>query len=419
MAGALEGVRILDLSSVGMGPLATQLLGDMGADVIKVESSSGDVFRHVTPRRHPGMSHAHLNFNRNKRSVVIDLKSAEGRRQLLALLEDTDVLVSNMRAPAMRRLRLDYASLAERFPRLIHCACYGYSERGPYAGRAAIDDTIQAISGLAWLQGDAGKSAPAYVKSVVADKVVGLYVANAIACALYARERTGAGQAIEVPMFECMVGFMAPEHLAGLTFVPPEGPAGYTRLLNEYRRPFRTLDGYMSVVPYTDAQWQRFFELVGHPEMATDSRYRTLTQRSRHFPQLYAFVETMLTQRTTAGWTQLLAEADIPFAAVNSLADLLSDPHLLATEFWHTYEHPTEGRLIRAGIPVHFSRTPGEVRRHPPGLGEHTAEVLNEIEMRTVLPDAANASAATSRRDDHGDDADPRQLTKRKHRKHL
>jgi crotonobetainyl-CoA:carnitine CoA-transferase CaiB-like acyl-CoA transferase len=380
MAGALDKVRVLDLTSVGMGPLATQMLGDMGADVIKAESSSGDVFRQVTPQRHPGMSHAHLNFNRNKRSVVIDAKSEEGHRQLFTLLEETDVLVSNMRAPAMRRLGLDYASLEKRFPRLIHCACYGYSERGSYAGRAAIDDTIQAISGLAWLQGDAGQNAPAYVKSVVADKIVGLYVANAIVCALYARERTGAGQAIEVPMFECMVAFMAPEHLAGLTFVPPEGPAGYTRLLNEYRRPFRTLDGYMSVVPYTDAQWQRFFVLAGHPGMAMDKRYQTLTQRSRHFPELYRFVERLLTQRTTADWTELLLEADIPFAPVNSFEDLLNDPHLVAAQFWRTTDHPTEGRIIQAGIPVHFSRTPGELRRHPPGLGEHTREVLKEIE---------------------------------------
>ena len=379
MAGALSDVRILDLTSVGMGPFATQILGDMGADVIKVESSAGDVFRHVTPQRHPAMSHAHLNFNRNKRSIVVDAKGEEGRQQLLALLEKADVLVSNMRAPAMRRLSLDYASLEQRFPRLIHCACYGYSELGPYAGRAAIDDTIQAISGLAWIQGDAGKSAPAYVKSVIADKVVGLYVANAITCALFARERTGMGQAIEVPMFECMVAFMAPEHLAGLTFVPPEGSAGYTRLLNEFRRPFRTLDGYLSVVPYTDAQWQRFFALTGSQEMASDPRYLTLTQRSRYFPELYSFVEMSLARHTTREWTDWLAKADIPFAAVNSFEDLINDPHLAATQFWHTSDHPTEGRIVQPGIPVNFSRTPGEIRRHSPGLGEHTEEILRTV----------------------------------------
>lgn len=377
MPGPLHGIRVIDMTSVGMGPMATQMLGDMGADVIKVESAEGDVFRHATPQRHEGMSHAHLNLNRNKRSAVIDAKTAAGREQLLALIATADVFISNMRAPAMRRLGLDYGTLQPRFPTLIYCACYGYSEQGPYAGRAAIDDTIQAASGMAWLQGGAGAGAPRYVNSVVADKVVALYVAHAVACALFARERGAGGQAIEVPMFECMVSFLAPEHLAGLTFVPPQGPAGYARLLNEYRRPVRTLDGYMSVVPYTDAQWQRFFALTGHPEMAEDTRYRTLRSRSLHFPQLYQYVEKVLASRTTAQWMQALETADIPFAPVNDFNALLADPHLHATGFWHTSEHPTEGPLIQAGLPVRFSHTLGEIRRHAPGLGEHTEEILN------------------------------------------
>lgn len=377
MPGPLHGIRIIDMTSVGMGPMATQMLGDMGADVIKVESAEGDVFRHVTPQRHAGMSHTHLNLNRNKRSAVIDAKTAEGRAQLLELIASADVFISNMRAPAMRRLGLDYASLQPRFPELVYCACYGYSEQGPYAGRAAIDDTIQAASGMAWLQGAAGAEAPRYVNSVVADKVVALYVSNAVACALLARERGAGGQAIEVPMFECMVSFLAPEHLAGLTFVPPQGPAGYARLLNAYRRPFRTSDGYMSVVPYTTAQWQRFFALTGHPELAQDPRYLTLHSRSWHFPALYQYVESALGERSTAQWMQLLETADIPCAPVNDFESLLADPHLRATGFWHESEHPTEGRLIQAGLPVRFSRTPAEIRRHPPGLGEHTAEILD------------------------------------------
>ena len=187
MPGPLNGIRIIDMTSVGMGPMATQMLGDMGADVIKIESAEGDVFRHVTPQRHNAMSHTHLNLNRNKRSVVIDAKSADGRQRLDALIGGADVFISNMRAPAMRRLGLDYATLEKRFPGLIYCACYGYSEQGPYAGRAAIDDTIQAASGMAWLQGGAGAQAPRYVNSVIADKVVALYVANAVTSALLAR----------------------------------------------------------------------------------------------------------------------------------------------------------------------------------------------------------------------------------------
>lgn len=376
MSGALDGVRIVDLTSVGMGPMATQLLGDYGADVIKVESADGDVFRHVTPQRHHGMSHAYLNLNRNKRSVVLDAKSDAGRRDLMKLLETADVFISNMRAPALRRLGLAAEVLTARFPRLIHCTCYGYSERGPYAGRAAVDDTIQAASGVAWLQGDAGNADPQYVKTVMADKVVALYVANAITTALYEREKSGTGQAIEVPMFECMVSFLAVEHLAGKSFEPPEGPTGYTRLLNEFRRPFRTLDGYIGVVPYTDGQWKRFFELAGEPAMTADPRYATAPARSKHFPQLYEFVETILARRSTADWLALLDAADIPFAPVQSLDQLLDDPHLKAVGFWQRVEHPTEGALVQAGLPVHFSKTPASVRRHAPGLGEHTAELL-------------------------------------------
>ncbi|OZI31798.1 CoA transferase [Bordetella genomosp. 10] len=379
MPGPLHGIQVVDMTSVGMGPMATQMLGDMGADVIKVESADGDVFRHVTPQRHAGMSHTHLNLNRNKRSVVIDVKSEPGRRQLDALIAEADVFITNMRAPAVRRLGLDYASLQPRFPNLVYCACYGYSERGPYAGRAAVDDTIQAVSGLAWLQGGTEGQAPRYVNTVAADKVVALYVANAVTSALLARERGAGGQAIEVPMFECMVAFLAPEHLAGLTFVPPEGPAGYARLLNEYRRPFRTRDGYISVVPYTTPQWQRFFALTGHPEMADDPRYRTLNSRSRHFSELYRYVDAVLAERGTAEWLDLLATADIPFAPVNDFEALLADPHLRAVGFWRESEHPTEGLLVQPGLPVSFSATPPDIRRHPPNLGEHTEEILGKI----------------------------------------
>ncbi|CAN5436684.1 CoA transferase [soil metagenome] len=378
MSGALADVRIVDLTGVGMGPMATQLLGDMGADVIKVESAEGDVFRHVTPQRHEAMSHAFLNLNRNKRSIVVDLKDAAQHDDFMALLETADVFVSNMRAAALARLGLDPVSLSARLPRLIHCSCYGYSERGPYAGRAAVDDTIQAASGLAWLQGDAGASAPTYVKSVVADKVVALYVAQAVKAALYSRERNGKGQSVEVPMFECMVSFLSAEHLAGKTFVPAQGPTGYSRLLNAFRRPFRTLDGYLAVVPYTNAQWRRFFALAGDPQLNDDERYATAVSRSRHFPELYAYVETALSSRTTAEWVADLATADMPFAPVNSLDDLIDDEHLKAIGFWRTVEHPTEGTLLQAGMPIHFSGTPSEVTRHAPSLGEHTAELLAE-----------------------------------------
>ena len=376
--GPLHGIRVLDMTGVGMGPMATQMLGDMGAEVIKVESAEGDVFRHVTPQRHAGMSHAFLNLNRNKRSIVLDAKTPEGHAALLALVARADVFVSNTRAPAMRRLGLDYDTLKARHPRLVYCGCYGFSEAGPYAGRPAIDDTIQAASGLAWFQG-VGAEAPRYVNSVAADKAVALYVVSAIAMALYARERSGLGQAIEVPMFECMVSFMAPEHLGGRAFEPAEGPAGYTRLLNPSRRPFRTRDGYMGVVPYTGRQWSRFYALIGKPELDQDPRFATLTDRSRNFPALYAIVEEALGARTNAEWSEALKDADIPFAPVNSMDDLIDDPHLRAIGFWQETEHPTEGRVRTAGIPLRFSATPGSIRRQAPNLGEHTDEILREL----------------------------------------
>jgi len=376
--GPLAGVRVVDMTSIGMGPMATQLLGDMGADVVKIESAAGDVFRHVTPQRHAGMSHAFLNLNRNKRSVVLDAKSELGREAILRLVDRSDVFVSNVRPAALARLGLDDASLRARNPRLITCSCHGYSEHGPYGGRASLDDVIQAASGTAWQQG-VGANAPRYVNAAVADKVCGLYISNAVSMALYARERTGRGQAIEVPMFETMVAFNLFEHLGGLTFVPDEGPAGYTRILNPWRRPYRSLDGYIAVVPYTDAQWMRFFRRVGRADLAADPRFAEATARSRHFAELYRLLEEIVATRTNADWIETLRDEDIPYAPVNTPADLVDDAHLRATGFWHEYDHPTEGRLRMTGIPVRLSETPGSIRRYAPNLGEHTEEVLREI----------------------------------------
>jgi len=383
--GPLEGIRVLDMTGVGMGPYATQNLGDMGADVIKVETADGDVFRHVTPQRHVAMSHAFLNFNRNKRSVVLDAKTAHGREALRRLAARADVFVSNVRPAAMRRLGLDYASVQAMNPRIVYCGCYGYGESGPYAGRAGIDDTVQAASGAAWLQG-IGHEAPRYVNTVMADKVVGLHVSQAIAMALYARERTGRGQAIEVPMFETMVAFLALEHLGGLTYDPPMGQAGYARMLTPFRKPFRTRDGYMGVVPYTDAQWRRFFEIAGRPDLVADPRYATLMSRSRLFDELYKLVEDTLATRTNAEWEAALSDADIPFAPVNSFADLLEDRHLQAIGFWRAAAHPSEGPVRMPDIPVRFSDTPGTIRSLAPRLGEHTREVLREIGMEEAPP---------------------------------
>lgn len=360
--GPLAGVRIVDMTSVGMGPYATQILGDMGATVVKIESPEGDVFRHTAPARHPAMGAAFLNLNRNKRVIRIDLKAEADLATLKALIGAADVFVSNVRPKSLRQLGLDYASLQPANPRLIYCGAYGYSEAGPYAGRPAFDDIIQAQCGLAAFQGANHHDTPQYVNTIIADKVAGLTIAYAIPMALYERERSGAGQAIEVPMFETLVSFIAVEQLAGKTFVPPVGDSGYARVMSPHRRPYRTRDGYIALLPYTTAQWQRFFMLAGCDDLASEPKFSSAVDRSENIDALYAALADIVATRTTAQWLALLSSADIPHAEVATFDDLIDDVHLNATGMIYEYEHPTEGRLRGVGIPTRFSRTPGNIR---------------------------------------------------------
>jgi crotonobetainyl-CoA:carnitine CoA-transferase CaiB-like acyl-CoA transferase len=378
MPGPLTGVRVIDLTSVVMGPYATQILGDMGADVIKVESPEGDVFRHVTPFRNRGMSAAFLNLNRNKRSIALDLKREDERQVLLELIAGADVFLTTVRPQSMRKLGLDYESLRERNPRLIYCGAYGFSEEGPYAGRPAFDDIIQAMCGIASLQGENDSDGPRYVNTIMADKTSGCVVAYAVAMALYERERSGRGQAIEIPMFETMVSFTLIEHLSGATFYPAQGGMGYERVLSEHRRPYRTKDGYIGLMPYTADQWARFFKAAGRPEMAADPRVTDPALRSGKIAELYGLLAEIIAERTTAEWVELLRAADLPLTPVFSPEDLLNDEHLQALGFFRREEHPSEGQTLTIGIPVRFSRTPGDVRRLAPRLNEHRDEILLE-----------------------------------------
>lgn len=382
MPGPLSGVKIIDLTSVGMGPYATQILGDMGADVIKVETAQGDMFRHAAPSVHPGMSAAYLQLNRNKRSIVLDLKLPADLAVLKTLLRDADILVSNIRAQSMRRLGLSYEDLQRDNPRLIYCGVYGFSEAGPYAGKPAFDDIIQAMSGVAGIQGRGAGREPAYVNAVIADKTTGLTAVYAMTMALYEREKSGMGQAIEVPMFETMVSFNLIEHMAGATFSGSGIPMGYERVLSESRKPYRTLDGYIGLLPYTTGQWRRFFELSEHPEHAEQERFMDPAQRAHHIGEMYELLAAIVAQRSTQEWMQLLASADIPMAPVASLEDLLEDPHLQATSFFETHEHPTEGPVTMPGIPVRFSRTPGSIRRLPPNLDQDGTAIRQEAEEK-------------------------------------
>jgi crotonobetainyl-CoA:carnitine CoA-transferase CaiB-like acyl-CoA transferase len=367
--GPLAGIRIVDMTSIGMGPYATQILGDMGADVIKVESPEGDVFRHAAPARNPTMGATFLNLNRNKTFLVLNLKDDKDLQELKTLISSADVFVSNVRPQSLRRLGLDYDSLQVDNPRLIYCGAYGYSEQGPYAGQPAFDDIIQARSGMAQFQG-ANSGAPQYVNTILADKVAGLTVAYAIPMALYEREKSGLGQAIEVPMFETLVSFLSVEQLAGETFVPRLGGPGYARVMSPHRRPYQTRDAHIGLLPYTNGQWSRFFELAGRPELAADPKFADPASRSANIDELYSTLAAIVLTRTTYEWLELLRDADIPHSKVHTLDELFDDEHLRATDMIYEYDHPTEGRLRAIGIPTRFTRTPGNIRSLPMPLGK-------------------------------------------------
>jgi crotonobetainyl-CoA:carnitine CoA-transferase CaiB-like acyl-CoA transferase len=367
--GPLAGIRIVDMTSIGMGPYATQILGDMGADVIKVESPEGDVFRHAAPARNATMGATFLNLNRNKTFLVLNLKDDKDLQELKTLISSADVFVSNVRPQSLRRLGLDYDSLQVDNPRLIYCGAYGYSEQGPYAGQPAFDDIIQARSGMAQFQG-ANSGAPQYVNTILADKVAGLTVAYAIPMALYEREKSGLGQAIEVPMFETLVSFLSVEQLAGETFVPRLGGPGYARVMSPHRRPYQTRDGHIGLLPYTNGQWSRFFELAGRPELAADPKFADPASRSANIDELYSTLAAIVLTRTTYEWLELLRDADIPHSKVHTLDELFDDEHLRATDMIYEYDHPTEGRLRAIGIPTRFTRTPGNIRSLPMPLGK-------------------------------------------------
>ena len=378
--GPLAGIRIVDLTVNVLGPVATQILGDMGADVIKVETPSGDPNRDTGPRRNRGMSAMHLNVNRNKRSITLDLKSESGRAALLRLVDTADVFVHSMRPAAAERLGVGYAEISARNPRLIYAFGPGYRQDGPNRNYPAFDDVVQGESGIASLMAQVNGTGPRFYPTVIIDKLCGYVLASSIAMALYQRERSGLGQQVQVPMFETILSFNYVEHLWGAAFDPPLAPGvGYVRLLTPHRRPYPTLDGHICVLAVSDEQWRRIFPALDRLDLVDDPRFATTDERVRNYDELYAIVGTQLQKRTTAEWHQRLDEIDIPNGPVHSLQELLHDPYVEQTGFFTRYVHPTEGPLATPMVPVHFSRTPGGLHRPPPQLGEHTEEVLREI----------------------------------------
>ncbi len=375
-SGPLRGVRVLDLTTVVMGPSATQMLGDLGADVVKVETAGGDSMRWIGPWRTPGMGPLFLQANRNKRSVVLDLKSPEGKAAALDLARQADVLVSNVRPQGLARLGLDHAGVQAVNPQIIYCAAVGYGSGGPSAGKAVYDDLMQAAAGISGLFG-AVDGAPRYAPVNICDRVVGLYVANAVCAALYHRANTGEGQAIEVPMFETMAQFVLADHIGGGAFVPPAGAMGYKRLLSRTRGPYPTSDGSLALVVYTDKHWRAFTALVGDPGLIErDARFATQEARTRHAEDAGRYLAGHLVARTNAQWLDALHAIDIPACPVNSIEDLFDDPHLRAVGFFEEVDHPTEGRLVNPRFPVSFSASPASVQRLAPNLGEHTHELI-------------------------------------------
>ena len=379
MSGPLTGVRIIDLTTVVMGPFATQILADLGADVVKVEPPEGDVLRHIAPMRHPGMGHIFLHHNRSKRSIVLDLKQPAGRDALLRLARAGDVLIYNVRPQAMRRLRLGYDDVTAVNPRIIYVGAYGYSESGRYAGQPAYDDLIQGMAALPSIFADAGADRPRYVPTAIADRVTGLATVNAVTAALYCRERTGKGQAVEVPMFETLTQMVLGDHMCGRTFDPPVEPLRYERMLASQRAPYATKDGYVCVLVYNDKHWRSFFKLIGREDMfESDPRFASQEARSRNIGEVYALVAEHMATRTSVEWLRLLKEADIPVAPLNSVDDVIDDPHLGESGFFVMAEHPTEGRLRLMATPGAWSQTPPGALRPAPRLGEHSIEILRE-----------------------------------------
>ncbi|PCI53271.1 MAG: CoA transferase [Alphaproteobacteria bacterium] len=378
--GPMTGYRIIDLTTVLMGPFATQMLGEMGADIIKVEPPQGDVTRVLGPSRSPGMGALFLNTNRYKRSICLDLKQDAARKALLALVDTADVLVTNIRPEALSRLGLDRDEMLARNPKLIHAALLGFGNDGPYSGRPAYDDLIQAGCGLSSLIGQTQNDAPNYVPVALADRVVGITAVSAICAALAARERTGIGGPVEIPMLETMTSLVMGDHMAGRTFEPELPERAYQRLVSQHRKPYATKDGYISAIIYTDADWKKFLQATDMVDLPQrDPRFANFTARNADIDHVYAWLSGVFTSRTTCEWLTLLQDVGVPVAKVHDLDSLLQDEHLNATSFFRYLDHPTEGRIRTMAPCIRWPRQELPEDMPAPLKGEHSIAVLEEI----------------------------------------
>lgn len=375
----LIGIRILDITSVMMGPYAARILGDMGADVIKIEPPTGDTVRGVGPSHGKGMGPFYMHANRNKRSLAIDLKHSTGKDAANRLVRSADVLLYNVRPQAMERLGLGYERLRELNPGLIYAGAYGFGQAGPYAKRPAFDDLIQGLAGIPSLIALSGDGTPRYIPLAIMDRYVGVHVVGAVMGALFHKLRTGQGQSIEIPMFETAAELVLGDHLMGNTFEPHLGPPGYARSLSRDRHPFETRDGYVCVMVYTDEQWRSFFRFTGREELINDPRYATMSARTIHSNELNQMLKSTMHARTTQEWLDAFERLDIPATRLHDLQSIQQDPHLQAVNFFEWLDHPSEGRVCSMRPPTSWSETPPSVRLPAPRIGEHSRELLKEV----------------------------------------
>jgi crotonobetainyl-CoA:carnitine CoA-transferase CaiB-like acyl-CoA transferase len=396
VSGPLDGVRVVDLTTIVVGPICTRTLADYGAEVIKVEAPGGDLLRTMAEgSRNPGMSGKFINFNRNKRSIGLDIKKPEGLEALLRLIDKTDVFVSNVRPDALARAGLDYENLSKRNPRLIQCSILAFGRGGRYYGRPAYDPVIQSLSGVAGTIARA-TGEPRFVPMVMTDHTSGLIAAQAIGFALFRREKTGKGEAIDVPMLENMASFVSSEHLGAATFDPPVGPTGDGRLLSPNYRPVPTKDGFVTVRPNTNAQAFAFFDAIGRPELKTDPRFDSAASRTKNAKAYFEVQATCLGHKTTDEWVELFDKLDVPAARYNTIDELMTDPHLKDVGFFREEEHPTEGKIRRSKLANVFSGGVRENETHAPLYGEHSRAILAELGYGKADIDRMVASKAVT-----------------------
>lgn len=372
--GPLDGIRILDLTSVLFGPLGAQTLGDWGAEIIKVETLTGDTWRYAGQFRNRGMTGQFMAVNRNKRSLALDLKHPDGKAVLQRLIPTVDVLVTNVRPAALARLGFGYEACEKLNPRLVYAAATGFGQDGPWAARPAFDEIIQAASGFASAMGTDDE--PAFVPSLVGDKICGLVLAGAVSAALYRRERSGKGQLVEVPMLETLAAFNSIEMFGGEAFIPPIGPPGYKRM--KERKPVRTKDGWLTMLPYSGENWCSFFEAVGHPECIEEFAVRDPVQRATNIDKIYKRMAEIALTRTTEEWEDLLLSIDVPHTSFAKLTEVADQPHLKAVGLFVEMDHPTEGKIRQPRPATRFSESAAGIRYMPPRLGEHSEAVLRE-----------------------------------------